>query len=88
MGSFSTLCNISDVKILQKAAAPTVFIQFQLNFMRNMLLIGEYRLLFFCDLLKKIWRFEFLVNTGPSRYEAGNFKTLLFLQFSSDFRQT
>ncbi len=37
-------------------------------------------------LKKKLWHFEIFVNTEP--YEAGNFKKLLFDQFSSDQGQT
>ncbi len=59
LGSFSALCKISDVKIFQKAAAPTVFIQFQPNVTRNLLLIGEYRLLFFAMGQKKYGALNF-----------------------------
>ncbi len=34
---------ISDVKIFQKATAPTVFIQIQANFSVNMLIMSGYR---------------------------------------------
>ncbi len=59
--------------------------------MINISLVGKYRLLLFGDLQKvkkkknkskkKIWHLECVVNIGP--YGAGNFKTLLLLQFSS-----
>ena len=75
----------------QNTTSPTVSLRFQPNFMINMIVIGEYRLLLFffflaiCQKLKIVWYFEIFVNTGP--YGAGNFKTLL-LQFSSDVSQT
>ena len=42
----------------------------------------------FSDLpkFKHLWHFEIFVNTEP--YGAGNYKTLLLLQFSSDLGQT
>ncbi len=46
LGSFGALCKISNSKIFDKAAAAlTGFIQFQPNFMINMLATGEYRVL-------------------------------------------
>ena len=48
-----------------------------------------YAITFYGDLfltLKILWHFEFFLNTGP--YGAGNFKTLLLPQFSSDVSQT
>ncbi len=38
-----------------------------------------------CQRLKNLWHFEFFMTTRP--YGAGNFKTVLLLQFSSDLGQ-
>ncbi len=65
--------------------SPTIFIRFQQNFMINMIVMGEYRLLLIlaiCQKLKILW--QIFLNTEP--YEAGNFKMLL-LQFSFDVSQ-
>ncbi len=45
----------------------TVLVRFQPNFMINMLVIGEYRLLLFlviCQKLKILWHCEIFVNKG------------------------
>ena len=38
MGSFGVLCKISHAKLFKKATPPTVFIQFQENFMKSMII--------------------------------------------------
>ncbi len=45
------------------------------NFIINMLVMGEYRLLRFGDMAKILWLFQMFVNAGPDG--VGNFKTLL-----------
>ncbi len=89
LGSFSALCKLSDVKIVKRLLLPSVFIEFQPNFMENMVIRGENRLLRFLMIrqnLKMLWHFALFVNTGP--YGAGNFQTLLLIQVSSDVNQT
>ena len=64
------------------------FIRFQPNSIQSIIIrdnIGCY-FLAICHKLKILWHFEMFVNTGACG--AGNFKTLLILQFSSDVSQT
>ncbi len=61
---------ISDVKILKNLLSPTVFNQFQPNFIVSMLVMREYKLLFFweiCQNLKILWHFEFLLTQDHMR---------------------
>ncbi len=52
----------------------------------NLGLIQAITFLAISQKLKILWQLENFLNTGP--YVAGNFKTLLLLQFSSDVSQT
>ncbi len=70
-----------------------ILIRFQRNFMTNIIVMGEYRLLLslvICQKLKMFWHFEFFVNTGP--YGTGNFKNAapptLFIRCQPNFKRT
>ncbi len=58
--------------IISKRYFVTVSVRFQPNGMINMIVMGEFKLLLTNFM-------EIFVNTGP--YGAGNFKTLLLIQF-------
>ncbi len=64
-----------------------LFIQFQPKFMESMVNQAGTQAVAFSAIcqIKIIWQFE-IFNTGP--YGAKSFKTLLLLQFSSNFNQS
>ena len=64
----------------------TVFIRFQPNLIQSIIIGLAVSFLAIYQKLKILWHFEIFLNAGA--YGAGNFKTLLLLQFSSDGSQT
>ncbi len=86
LGSLGALCKMPDVNI-SKSYFSHSFHPISTKLYGKYGNQEEHRLLVFGNLpnLKKLWHFDFILNTGP--YGTGNFKTLL-LHFSPHLSQT
>ncbi len=78
-------CNLQNFRFhdFRNTTPSTLFIRFQPNFIQSIIIRGKYSYYFLPKRLKTYGTLmTFFLNPGP--YGAGNFKTLLLLQFSSE----